>query len=48
MLMPRQTVPALQVPTLAHGPFTLADDAAPNFTLAKNYPARGEYAGAVL
>ena len=28
MLMPRQPVPALQVPTLAHGPFTLADDAA--------------------
>ncbi len=37
MLMPRQTVPALQVPTLAHGPFTLADDAAPNFTLVVFY-----------
>ena len=37
MLMPRQSVPALQVPTLAHGPFRLADDAAPNFTLVVFY-----------
>jgi len=33
MLMPRQPVPALQVPTLAHGAFSLADDAARHFTL---------------
>ena len=37
MLMPRQPVPPLQVPTLAHGPFSLADDAAPNFTLVVFY-----------
>lgn len=37
MLMPRQAVPALQIPTLAHGEFTLADDAAPNFTLLVFY-----------
>ena len=37
MLMPRQPVPALQVPNLAHGPFTLADDAAANFTLVVFY-----------
>ncbi len=37
MLMPRQTVPVLHVPTLAHGPFTLADDAAPTFTLVVFY-----------
>jgi peroxiredoxin len=37
MLMPRQPVPRLQVPTLAHGPFNLADDAAPNFTLVVFY-----------
>ena len=37
MLMPRSPVPVLQVPTLAHGPFTLADDAAPNFTLVVFY-----------
>ena len=37
MLMPRQPVPALSVPTLAHGTFTLADDGAPNFTLVVFY-----------
>jgi peroxiredoxin len=37
MLMPRQPVPALQVPTLAHGVFTLADDDAQNFTLVVMY-----------
>lgn len=36
-LMPRQAVPALSVPTLAHGAFTLAEDAAPNFTLVVFY-----------
>ena len=29
MLMPRQPVPTLHVPTLAHGYFKLAEDAAP-------------------
>lgn len=37
MLMPRQAVPALHVPTLAHGDFKLADDAAANFTLVVAY-----------
>ncbi|MBI5718760.1 MAG: AhpC/TSA family protein [Burkholderiales bacterium] len=37
MLMPRQPVPALRVPTLAHGAFSLAEDAAPNFTLVVFY-----------
>ena len=37
MLMPRQPVPALSVPTLAHGDFDLATDAAPNFTLVVFY-----------
>jgi peroxiredoxin len=37
MLMPRQPVPRLQVPTLDHGPFDLALDAAPNFTLVVFY-----------
>lgn len=37
MLMPRQAVPALQVPTLAHGDFNLAKDAAHNFTLVVFY-----------
>lgn len=37
MLMPRQPVPALRVPTLAHGDFDLATDAAPNFTLVVFY-----------
>lgn len=37
MLMPRQPVPALSVPTLAHGDFDLAADAAPNFTLVVFY-----------
>lgn len=36
-LMPRQAVPALSVPTLDHGPFTLSEDAAPNFTLVVFY-----------
>ena len=36
-LMPRQAVPALQVPTLDHGSFTLGDDAAPSFTLVVFY-----------
>ena len=36
-LMPRQPVPALQVPTLDHGPFELSADAAPNFTLLVFY-----------
>ncbi len=37
MLMPRQPVPSLNVPTLAHGDFKLGDDAAPNFTLLVFY-----------
>ncbi|MEO6745815.1 MAG: peroxiredoxin-like family protein [Caldimonas sp.] len=37
MLMPRQPVPALNLPTLAHGEFMLANDAAPNFTLVVFY-----------
>lgn len=37
MLMPRQPVPALRVPTLSHGDFDLAADAAPNFTLVVFY-----------
>ena len=37
MLMPRQPVPTLHVPTLAHGNFKLAEDAAPNFTLVVFY-----------
>ena len=37
MLMPRETVPALQVSTLAHGPFDLATDGAENFTLVVFY-----------
>ena len=37
MLMPRQAVPALALPTLAHGPFTLAEDAAKHFTLVVFY-----------
>jgi peroxiredoxin len=36
-LMPRQAVPALQVPTLDHGPYELSADAAPNFTLLVFY-----------
>jgi peroxiredoxin len=35
--MPRQPVPTLNVPTLAHGDFVLADDAATNFTLVVFY-----------
>jgi peroxiredoxin len=37
MLMPRQPVPALRVPTLASGEFDLASDAASNFTLLVFY-----------
>lgn len=37
MLMPRQPVPALRVPTLSHGGFDLAADAAPSFTLVVFY-----------
>jgi len=36
-LMPRQAVPPLQVPTLAHGSFNLGEDAAPKFTLVVFY-----------
>ncbi len=36
-LMPRQAVPALRLPTLDHGAFDLAADAAPNFTLVVFY-----------
>jgi peroxiredoxin len=36
-LIPRQAVPPLQVPTLAHGSFSLGDDAALNFTLVVFY-----------
>ena len=37
MLMPRQPVPALAVPTLAHGPFDLAADAPDKFSLVVFY-----------
>jgi peroxiredoxin len=37
MLMPRQAVPSLQVATLAHGDFVLADDDASHFTLLVFY-----------
>ena len=37
MLMPRQPVPSLQVPTLNHGSFKLSEDAAPNFTMLVVY-----------
>jgi len=37
MLMPRQPVPELQVPTLAHGNFLLSADAAPRFTMLVFY-----------
>ena len=37
MLIPRQPVPALSVPTLGHGDFTLASDAALHFTLVVFY-----------
>ena len=37
MLIPRQTVPPLQVATLAHGLFTLPGDAPPNFILVVFY-----------
>ncbi|GAB3427530.1 AhpC/TSA family protein [Massilia solisilvae] len=33
MLLPRQLVPELRVPTLSHGEFNLADDAPERFTL---------------
>jgi len=35
--MPRQPVPELQVPTLAHGNFLLSADAAPRFTMLVFY-----------
>jgi peroxiredoxin len=37
MLMPLQAVPALQVPTLAHGIFNLREDAATHFTMVVFY-----------
>ncbi len=37
MLMPRQSVPALKVPTLAHGDYTLAADAPGKFSLVVFY-----------
>jgi len=37
MLLPRQAVPALNVPTLIDGEFKLAEDAAPHFTLVVFY-----------
>jgi peroxiredoxin len=37
MLMPRTAVPALAVPTLAHGEFTLAQDKPAQFTLLVFY-----------
>lgn len=37
MLIPRQAVPALQVATLDHGAFALADDAPQHFTLVVFY-----------
>ena len=37
MLMPRTAVPALAVPTLAHGAFTLAQDKPAQFTLVVFY-----------
>ena len=37
MLMPRQPVPALSVPTVAHGDFTLASEAPQHFTLVVFY-----------
>ncbi len=37
MLIPRQTTPALSVPTLHHGTFDAANDAAENFTLIVFY-----------
>lgn len=37
MLIPRQPVPALAVPTLSHGAFSLKDDAAEKFTLVEFY-----------
>lgn len=37
MLMPRQAVPALKVPTLAHGAFELSADAPQNFSLVVFY-----------
>ncbi len=37
MLIPRQPVPALQVPTLAHGDFTLASEAPEKFSLVVFY-----------
>ena len=37
MLIPRQSVPLLQVPTLAHGAFSLKDESPQHFTLVVFY-----------
>jgi peroxiredoxin len=37
MLMPRQAVPPLTVPTLAHGPYDLAREQPPLFSLVVAY-----------
>lgn len=37
MLIPRQPVPALRIPTLAHGDFDLASEAPQHFTLVAAY-----------
>ncbi len=37
VLMPRQAVPALSVPTLDHGPYTLSQDTASNFIMVVFY-----------
>ena len=37
MLIPRQSVPALQIDTLDHGAFNLAKDAPQHFTLVVFY-----------
>jgi peroxiredoxin len=37
MLIPRQAVPTLDLPTLSHGDFKLSEDDAPNFTLIVFY-----------
>ena len=37
MLMPRQTTPALQVPTLQHGPYDMATDSPEHFSLLVFY-----------
>lgn len=37
MLIPRQTVPALAVPTLSHGAFNVSTDAPEQFSLVVFY-----------